>query len=44
MRVGVHQAFVDVIAHHASMSTRAAESYLKELEMTENRYRPDLWG
>jgi cytochrome P450/NADPH-cytochrome P450 reductase len=44
MRVGVHQAFVDVIAHHAPMSTRAAENYLKELEMTENRYRPDLWG
>jgi sulfite reductase alpha subunit-like flavoprotein len=33
-----------VIAEHGAMPREHAEAYLHELEHTENRYRPDLWG
>jgi len=44
MRDGVREAFLDVIAEHGAMPREHAEAYLHELEHTENRYRPDLWG
>ena len=44
MRDGVREAFVDVIAEHASLPREHAEARLAELETTETRYRPDLWG
>jgi cytochrome P450 / NADPH-cytochrome P450 reductase len=44
MREGVRAAFVDVAAEHGSMSDEEAEHYLDELETTERRYRPDVWG
>jgi cytochrome P450/NADPH-cytochrome P450 reductase len=44
MRDGVRAAFVDVVAEHGAMPREHAEAYLHELEHTQNRYRPDLWG
>jgi cytochrome P450 / NADPH-cytochrome P450 reductase len=44
MREGVRDAFVDVIGEHGEMPREHAEAFLKELEVTEERYRPDLWG
>jgi cytochrome P450 / NADPH-cytochrome P450 reductase len=44
MREGVREAFVDVIAELGSLQREHAEARLLELETTENRYRPDLWG
>jgi NADPH-ferrihemoprotein reductase len=44
MRDGVREAFLDVIAEHGAIPREHAEAYLHELEHTENRYRPDLWG
>ena len=44
MRDGVRAAFVDVIAACGSLPREHAEARLLELELTENRYRPDLWG
>jgi cytochrome P450 / NADPH-cytochrome P450 reductase len=44
MREGVRAAFVDVVAEHGGMPREHAEAYLAELETTEQRYRPDLWG
>jgi cytochrome P450 / NADPH-cytochrome P450 reductase len=44
MREGVRAAFVDVVAEHGSMPREHAEAYLAELETTQQRYRPDLWG
>ena len=44
MRDGVRAAFVDVVAEHGAMPREHAEAYLDELETTQNRYRPDLWG
>jgi sulfite reductase alpha subunit-like flavoprotein len=44
MRDGVRDAFVDIVAKHAPMPREHAEAFLAELELTENRYRPDLWG
>jgi len=44
MREGIRSAFVDVVAENGSMPREHAEAYLYELETTENRYRPDLWG
>jgi sulfite reductase (NADPH) flavoprotein alpha-component len=44
MRDGVREAFVDIVADHGAMPVEHAEAYLHELELTENRYRPDLWG
>jgi sulfite reductase (NADPH) flavoprotein alpha-component len=43
MREAVHDAFLDIVAEHGEMSREHAEAFLEELEMTENRYRPDLW-
>jgi cytochrome P450/NADPH-cytochrome P450 reductase len=44
MRDGVRRAFVDVVEANGSMPREHAEAYLHELEHTQNRYRPDLWG
>ena len=44
MRDGVRRAFVDVVEADGSMPREHAEAYLHELEHTQNRYRPDLWG
>jgi sulfite reductase (NADPH) flavoprotein alpha-component len=44
MREGVRAAFLDVVAQHGSMPHEHAEARLAELETTEQRYRPDLWG
>jgi cytochrome P450/NADPH-cytochrome P450 reductase len=44
MREGVRRAFVDVVEAHGGMPREHAEAYLHELEHTQNRYRPDLWG
>jgi cytochrome P450 / NADPH-cytochrome P450 reductase len=44
MREGVRAAFVDIVEQHGSMPREHAEAYLDELETTEQRYRPDLWG
>jgi sulfite reductase alpha subunit-like flavoprotein len=44
MRDGVRTAFTDVVAEHGSMPAEHADAYVHELETTEDRYRPDLWG
>lgn len=44
MREGVHDAFVDIAAEHGKMPREHAEAFVQELEVTEERYRPDLWG
>jgi sulfite reductase alpha subunit-like flavoprotein len=44
MREGVRDAFVDIVAEHGGMPREHAEAILEELEMSEKRYRPDLWG
>jgi cytochrome P450/NADPH-cytochrome P450 reductase len=44
MREGVREAFADIVAEHGSMPREHAEAFLAELELSENRYRPDLWG
>ncbi len=44
MRDGVRDAFVDVIGEHGKMPHEHAEAFLEELELSETRYRPDLWG
>jgi cytochrome P450/NADPH-cytochrome P450 reductase len=44
MREAVHNAFVDIAVEQGTMPREHAEAFLEELEMTENRYRPDLWG
>jgi cytochrome P450/NADPH-cytochrome P450 reductase len=44
MREGVREAFVDVVAEHGAMPREHAEAYLDQLELTQRRYRPDLWG
>jgi cytochrome P450 / NADPH-cytochrome P450 reductase len=44
MREGVHEAFVDIVAEHGAMPREHAEAFLENLELTEKRYRPDLWG
>jgi cytochrome P450/NADPH-cytochrome P450 reductase len=44
MRDGVHAAFVDVVAEHGAMPREHAEAFLEELELSQRRYRPDLWG
>jgi cytochrome P450/NADPH-cytochrome P450 reductase len=43
MREGVHDAFVDIVGEHGAMPREHAEAFLERLEMSENRYRPDLW-
>jgi RNA polymerase sigma-70 factor (ECF subfamily) len=37
-------AFVDVVAEQGRMPQEHAEAFMAELEHTENRYRPDVWG
>jgi cytochrome P450/NADPH-cytochrome P450 reductase len=44
MRDGVREAFVDVVAEHGALPRERAEAFMVELEVTEQRYRPDLWG
>jgi sulfite reductase alpha subunit-like flavoprotein len=44
MRDGVRDAFVDLVTECAPMPREHAEAFLDELELRENRYRPDLWG
>jgi sulfite reductase alpha subunit-like flavoprotein len=44
MRDGVRDAFTHVVAEHGGMPREHAEAFLEELETTERRYRPDLWG
>ncbi|HET7353359.1 MAG TPA: cytochrome P450, partial [Gaiellaceae bacterium] len=44
MRDGVREAFVDIISRHRKMPREHAEAFLEELEESEGRYRPDLWG
>jgi cytochrome P450/NADPH-cytochrome P450 reductase len=44
MRDGVREAFVDIAAEHGEMPREHAEAWLHELEATQQRYRPDLWG
>ena len=44
MRDAVWEAFVDVVAEHGQMPRARAEELLTELETTETRYRPDVWG
>jgi sulfite reductase alpha subunit-like flavoprotein len=44
MRNGAKGAFVDVVAEYGKMPREHAEAYVDELEMQQNRYRPDLWG
>jgi sulfite reductase alpha subunit-like flavoprotein len=44
MREGVRDAFVDIAAEHGKMPREHAEAFLEELEISEQRYRPDLWG
>ena len=44
MRDSVRAAFVDVAGEHGSLSPEHAEAIVHQLETTENRYRPDVWG
>jgi sulfite reductase alpha subunit-like flavoprotein len=44
MREGVRDAFVDIVGEHRQLPREHAEAFLEELELSERRYRPDLWG
>jgi cytochrome P450 / NADPH-cytochrome P450 reductase len=44
MREGVREAFVDIVGEHGGMPREHAEAFLEQLEISERRYRPDLWG
>ena len=44
MREAVRDAFVDIVGEQGTMPRERAEAFLEKLEMTERRYRPDLWG
>ncbi len=44
MREDVRAAFVTVIAEHGSMTPIEAEACLDQMETTDKRYRPDVWG
>jgi cytochrome P450/NADPH-cytochrome P450 reductase len=44
MRDAVREAFVGIAATHGPMPREHAEAFVAELEATERRYRPDLWG
>jgi cytochrome P450/NADPH-cytochrome P450 reductase len=44
MRDSVRTAFVDVAGEHGSLRREHAEAHMHQLETTENRYRPDIWG
>jgi cytochrome P450 / NADPH-cytochrome P450 reductase len=44
MREGVREAIVDIIGEYGKMPQAGAEAWLRDLETTRKRYRPDLWG
>jgi sulfite reductase (NADPH) flavoprotein alpha-component len=44
MRDGVRDAFLEIVGEHGGMPYEHAEAFLEQLEMSEKRYRPDLWG
>ena len=44
MRDGVREAFVDIACEYGKMPREHAEAFMEELEVTDKRYRPDLWG
>ena len=44
MRDGVREAFVDIATEYGKMPREHAKAWLQELESTQKRYRPDLWG
>jgi sulfite reductase alpha subunit-like flavoprotein len=44
MRDAVRAAFVDIAAERGAMPHEHAEAFLEQLELSERRYRPDLWG
>jgi sulfite reductase alpha subunit-like flavoprotein len=44
MREGVRDAFLDIAVEYGKMPREHAEAFLEELELSEKRYRPDLWG
>jgi cytochrome P450 / NADPH-cytochrome P450 reductase len=44
MREGVRDAFLDIVGEHGAMPREHAEAFLEQLEMSDKRYRPDLWG
>jgi sulfite reductase alpha subunit-like flavoprotein len=44
MRDGVREAFIDIVTEYGQMPREHAEAFMEDLEMTEHRYRPDLWG
>ena len=43
MREGVRHAFLDIVAEYGEMPREHAEAFLEALEISEKRYRPDLW-
>jgi cytochrome P450 / NADPH-cytochrome P450 reductase len=43
-RDGVREAFVDIVANHRQLPREHADAVIEELEMTQGRYRPDVWG
>jgi sulfite reductase alpha subunit-like flavoprotein len=43
MRDGVRDAFVDIVSEFGEVSREHAEAFMEELEISEKRYRPDLW-
>jgi cytochrome P450/NADPH-cytochrome P450 reductase len=44
MRDGVRDAFVDIVSEHGQVPRERAEAFLENLELSQSRYRPDLWG
>jgi cytochrome P450 / NADPH-cytochrome P450 reductase len=44
MREGVREAFVDIVMEYGKMPGEHAEAWMEQLETTQKRYRPDLWG
>jgi cytochrome P450/NADPH-cytochrome P450 reductase len=44
MREEVREAFVEIAMRYGEMLREHAEAWLQELETTQKRYRPDLWG
>jgi cytochrome P450/NADPH-cytochrome P450 reductase len=44
MRDGVRDSFIDIVSEYGEMPFEHAEAFLEELEISERRYRPDLWG
>ena len=44
MREGVRAAFVEIAGEHGELPRERAEAFVEQLELTQKRYRPDLWG